>query len=189
MGLDVSAWRKLTPIEDTDENRERMVNGELIVSVSASPHFPGRTAGLADGLYTGERFASFIFGSAYSHYGAWRNWLAKLAGYPETKVPPAIIAAMPDSIDRKLAAENDYTRGAGDRTEGPFIELICFYDNEGEIGPEVSAKLAADFDTYRDRADAAAAATATLGEWHFKTYEAFSSAFHFAADGGCVEFH
>lgn len=168
MGLDITAWRSLRPTEPDDYDTDTHVN------VSASPHFPGRTEGLADGWHEGMRcellgpFGGFKAGS-YSGYNSWREWLAKLAGYPALDSPET---------------EHKHCAGAWAASSGPFWELINFYDNEGEIGPVVSAKLAADFAEWDERAQAA-----SPEGWEHDLYRLWRLAFEWASDGGCVEFH
>lgn len=70
--------------------------------------------------------------------------------------------------------------------DGDFAELIDFSDNEGVIGPVVSAKLAADFQRNQARADA------YDGEgvaWFKKKYHDWRKAFEAASDAGAVDFH
>lgn len=168
MGLDISAWRRLEPCAEPSIDDDSF---ETVVSVFASKNFPGRTEGLADGYYTGERcealgpFGGFKAGS-YSGYGAWREWLAKLAEYP----------LGPDDA-------HPHAGGAWEQSGGPFWELINFYDNEGSIGPVVSAKLAADFAAWDERAKAA-----SPDGWEHDRYKLWRLAFEWASDGGCVEF-
>lgn len=172
MGLDISAWRRLERCDEPSGDDEQF---DTVVEVFASRHFPGRTEGLADGYYTGERcdllgpFGGFKAGS-YSGYSAWREWLAELAGYRALHDP--------EHLDRP------HSLGAFAATGGPFWELINFYDNEGQIGPVVSAKLAGDFAAWDERAKAA-----SPDGWEYDRYKLWQAAFVWAADGGCVDFH
>lgn len=162
MGLDIVSWRNLVEAPEPAEWDGAHIH------VTASPHFPGRTDGLADGWYTGERGVEFKAGS-YSGYGEWREWLARLAGYA--------LAPHPQTGAASRAA------GAWAASGGPFWELIEFYDNEGEIGPIVSAKLARDFAEFDARAKAA-----SLDGWQYERFCLWRRAFEWAAEGGCVEF-
>jgi len=83
--------------------------------------WPGRAAGIpdADVAYSFADKQRFRAGS-YSGYGEWRNSLATVAGFRSAR----------------HAWENAHS--------GPFFELLNFADNDGVIGPEVSAKLARD---------------------------------------------
>lgn len=66
---------------------------------------------------------------------------------------------------------------------GPFAEIINNADNDGYIGPVTSAKLAQDFDHWRERAEHC------LPDWAFDLYEKWSIACHLAANGGAVVLH
>lgn len=81
-----------------------------------------------------------------------------------------------------MAARAGAVCGPEDGTS-PFFELIHFADNEGVIGPVVSAKLAKDFRDNYERAKAFGD-----GYWLSK-YEKWMAAFEMAADNGAVEFH
>lgn len=66
-----------------------------------------------------------------------------------------------------------------------FYELINFADNEGVIGPVVSAKLSRDFAENLERA------RTFFGNdesWFFQLYLRWKRAFEMAADGGAVDF-
>lgn len=67
-------------------------------------------------------------------------------------------------------------------TNYQLYELIEFSDSEGYIGPEVSAKLAVDFQNLENDA------RAILDEREMKLYLNFKEAFEMAAENGCVEF-
>lgn len=178
MGLDVSAWARLERLEG--EPDDEMLGAGEVVSVHASSEFPGRTIGLADGWYRGERlqfgnFDSFRAG-AYSGYNAWRDWLAKLGGY----------AAHPNAQERH-GTTHAHAATAWEASSGPFWELLNFYDCDGEIGPLVSAKLARDFAEFDERAKAASGAEPGNG-WFYRAYCDWRRAFDWAAQDGCVEF-
>ena len=176
MGLDVSAWRHLSERRNAPDDAD-------VVHVYATHHFPGRTEGLVDGCYEGERltdwapYGRFFSCGPYSHYGEWREWLAQLAGYPQTEHPDP----------RCRGTERLHIAGAWIATAGPFRELLDFFDNEGEIGPVVSAKLARDFAEWDTRALASVSGDAS--DWRYRLFCNFRRAFDWAADDGCVEFH
>jgi hypothetical protein len=114
MGLDISAYRNMTPaLRVGDEDLAEYWN-ETIAYQEKS--FPGR----AEGLTTGSHFEcedlhAFRAGS-YSGYNWWRNQLALMA-YGKSA----------EEIWREP------------NPSGPFIELIDFSDCEGVIGPIVAA--------------------------------------------------
>ena len=69
--------------------------------------------------------------------------------------------------------------------EAPFAELVNFSDCDGDIGPMVSRKLAADFERHRDEFYAY-----TDDEYDRQRYEHFAAAFKVAGEqNGCVSFH
>lgn len=128
MGLDITACGKLTAVarhpEGEDEESLRIDQTSLDYT---EKYFPGRTAGLAPGIYSPAETFPFRAGS-YSGYGEWRNQLAIFAGWPSAK-------HVWENVDT-----------------GPFVELINFSDCEGYIGPQVAAKLAKDFADHAARA-------------------------------------
>jgi len=168
MGLDITAYSNIREIrpamqdEDTDHGETKFwINKDFL----------GREDGIKEKtIYAYEDSHGFRAGS-YSGYGIWRNKLAELAGYP-------------------LAEENffgfkrmTHSGGAWAATEGPFWELINFADNEGTIGPVVSAKLAKDFAEFQAKADA------HPEEWFRERYADWRKAFDLAAQNGAVSFH
>ena len=165
MGLDVTAYRQLTPAPHAQLDEDGSpVEWDKFVLIRDSVldwtegNWPGRTAPLRPGIYAAGEQDRFGAGS-YSGYGAWRDWLARRAGYPSAR-----------------AVQNGIT-------SGPFVELINFADNEGYIGSTVAAKLAKDFAENKER---------ICGEddtWSTHLYAKWQAAFEMAADGGCVDFH
>jgi hypothetical protein len=169
MGLDITAYGKLTPAPDAEMEDGQPVDWECYVQIRESLDFPGRIEPLTDGVvYSFADSFGFRAGS-YSGYNAWREWLAKLAGYP--------------------AADGSghghvHSAGAWAVQDGPFHKLINFTDCDGTLGPAVSAKLAAEFAEWDDRAKAAA-----NEPWLYQSYQNWRRAFEMAADGGAVDFH
>lgn len=165
MGLDITAYRKITPAPDAAVSPD----GE---PVDWQNHFwahqssldfteenwPGHSEGVSAGIYTFAEQHKFRAGS-YGGYNEWRDWLARVAGWPSAK-----------------ACWESPTPG-----DKPFAELIHFADNEGVIGPKVAAKLAKDF----------ADKQAEVGDvgWDAELYAKWRKAFEMAADGGAVDFH
>ena len=128
--------------------------------------FAGRADAIKTGVHSvfeGTNVIKFCAGS-YSGYGAWRNELAQLAGYPA------------------FGDHNPYSRGAWGASGGPFWELINFSDCEGVIGPQTSEKLHNDFLTYLPSIDGKNA-------YFQDKYLSFMEAFELAAKGGFVKFH
>lgn len=180
MGLDITAYRNLRKIDAVFD-----VDGEPIDPITREPidyslkayannDFPGRDEGLEDrAIYSAEDSMGFRAGS-YSGYNAWREELAKLAGY----------TAADYTIYEQTKKRHD--AGAWASTSGPFWELINFSDCEGVIGPVVSAKLAKDFAEFDDNARAHSTARE---DWFYPVYQDFRQAFEMAADKGAVDFH
>jgi hypothetical protein len=172
MGLDISAYRQLTPAPADwfdDEGEPLREHWDDSVRIYRNPDFPGRDAGLSEtDRYTFADKMGFRAGS-YGGYSEWRNWLAKLAAYPVVTDEPAC---------------HQHSAGAWRASGGPFWEMIDFSDCEGVIGPIVAAKLAADFAAFDDAAKAA-----DPDDWFYDRYKLWCQAFEMAADGGAVEFH
>lgn len=161
MGLDITAHTGLTKAE----------GGDLVLRPNI-----GEFAGREDGVEIGCAYraaASFDFrAGSYGGYNAWREQLAKLAGYPPTER-----RGYDGKIEMRCAA------ACWNGATGPFSELINFADNEGTIGPAVARKLAADFAQFEKQAKAA------HDGWFSDRYRDWKRAFEMAADGGAVEFH
>ena len=170
MGLDIVAYRQLTPIqcarydECWKEHAHIRSNGE---------NFPGRDEGVARGCHEYAEEFCFHAGS-YSGYNHWRERLAELAEYP--------LVAHPGE-HHKGEESRAAAAWSGKVSSGPFYELIDFSDCEGTIGPIVAKKLAADFALYQERANA------REDEYWRERYADWSKAFEMAADGGAVCFH
>ena len=160
MGLDITAYSQLKdtgrPFDwDTDEGNA-YISGNIPDFAKRCVEFTPRNAfEYEDTLYA--RIG------AYSYYGAWREKLAKLAGYsPLTE------------------GHRPYSAGAWAATEGPFWELIDFTDCDGVLGTAVRQKLAEDFANYE-------ASARLLGDEDFLyTYRQFKAAIEFASDGGAA---
>lgn len=168
MGLDISAFSKLTfecPYPQTEEEWESYdADAGNLVRLWPNDDFPGRDDGLQKGLYKAEPDGqSFGFrAGSYGSYNRWREMLCQFA----FDCRPGIVWGHPDQFEGK-----------------PFFELIHFADNEGTIGPKTSAKLAADFDTYAEKAKE------VFKYSEYELYECWQKAFHIAADDGAVSFH
>ena len=162
MGLDITAYSQLKdtgrPFDwDTDEGNA-YIPGNIPDFAKRCVEFTPRNAfEYEDTLYACV--------GAYSYYGAWREKLAKLAGYS------------PLTEERR-----PYSAGAWAATEGPFWELLDFTDGDGVLGTAVCQKLAEDFANYE-------ASARLLGDEDFLyTYLQFKAAVELASDGGAVVF-
>jgi hypothetical protein len=171
MGLDITAYKRLTPAENVevdeagypvDWDRYVKANARGIEMIEAT--WPGRTEGLIPGqIYSFEDRLGFRAGS-YGGYNRWRAWLARVAGYESDE----------------WVWEN--------QPEGPFVELINFSDCEGMIGSVVASKLARDFAEHEAKilADAEEPIEPYSAAALYRTWR---QAFEMAADGGAVDFH
>lgn len=184
MGLDITAYKKISKIDcvyDQDgepmdpETREYI---EYDFTAWINPDFVGRADEIENkAAYSAVESFGFRAGS-YSGYNAWRNELARLAGYPSVQV---------DRYDTgNFQSRHDHS--AWNATGGPFWELICFTDCEGLIGAAVSAKLAKEFAEFDEKAKAFNCELGPAG-WFYEKYKEWRTAFEMAADGGCVQFH
>lgn len=179
MGLDITFFRKLTPIDCVFD-----IDGEPIDPVSRQPiddyvrlrsndeHFPGRADDINFKLIYSAAEENRKFGLSYSGYFVWRDILAKIAGYPLT---------MRRSTFPHETTEHTYAAGAWAASGGPFWELIYFSDCEGTLGTATCAKLAKDFADFQDAADAV-----TEG-WFKNSYNIARAGFEMAADGGAAK--
>ena len=178
MGLDIAAYEGLTKNDslkfvdgDVFNQQHEIVDipdNALIAFIN--PAFPERARDIEDRcIYNAVDRFSFKAGS-YSGYNRWREMLAKLAGYPETR------------LQINGTEQSQHAFGAWIATAGPFWELINFSDNEGIIGTSASKKLSADFATFDDAARA-------VGEAEFyQLFQLWQRAFDMAARDGAVNF-
>ena len=173
MGLDITAYRKLTPANGNEAFDE---TGELKYEDNwtqfyKNPAFPGRADDIQDHrAYKAEDSEGFCAGG-YGGYNRWRDQLAELAGYPLTKHM------------QYGQEQQSHAAACWEGVEGPFSELINFSDCEGVIGAAVSAKLAKDFADFQEKADA------HQDERFRDKYAEWRKAFEMAADAGAVRFH
>lgn len=164
MGLDITYYRKLRPApgarfnEDTYEPED--ANGQASENL----------------VYVNPVVVKFTE----------TNWPGRSAGVESGKVyahnEDDYDAFCPGSYGNYNRWREDLRLFALDRGDA-FAELINFADNEGVIGPVVSAKLARDF------AEHATAYAVGHDSYYIEKYVAWQRAFEFAADGGAVLFH
>lgn len=179
MGLDITVYKSFRPATaeelalynaQPEDERSDWASDNDFDEPYINPHFPGREAGLPEGLLKIDYADAGFSAGSYGGYNQWRNQLAAMAGYDKA--------------------------WRSNPTPGPFMELIIFADNEGVIGPEVSAKLARDFAEWQERAEAYAQ---TLrdddtrddrdGDWFIRKYGEWRRAFEAASGTGYVDFH
>lgn len=160
MGLDVTAYRGLTRIGFAGGPDEKPPPGTALRTLAvvwdwAEANFPGRAEGLERGAAYAAEEIRWAVSYSYGTHSAFRNCLARLVGRADTHAPPP----------------------------GPFAEFLCFADNEGYIGPVVSAKLARDFAEHQHLVDA------SEDDFVREVYLKWRRAFEMAADRGAVSFH
>ncbi|WP_155420373.1 hypothetical protein [Burkholderia cepacia] len=169
-GLDVTAYSGLKRVEFPTLSSDGEPQGKNQVILSPVD-FPERFRGLESGkVYQFDSSFDFRAGS-YSGYNAWRNELAKLAGY------------QPSASTRNNVVESRYDETVWKLDHGPFWELINFSDAEGVIGPEVCRKVYRDFVQYRDQA------AKVPDAYFYESYGDWMKAFEMCADNGAIVFH
>ncbi|WP_024516984.1 hypothetical protein [Bradyrhizobium sp. Tv2a-2] len=180
MGLDITAYTRLTKIENPTLDEDGFYDDGFQATASViewtEQNWPGRTAGIETGaVYDCADSFGFRAGS-YSGYNAWREQLAKMAGYPL------------GHYDGQVGQRESHCVACWNGQTGPFAELINFADNEGTIGPVVSAKLAKDFAEHQEKAEQWAQSLLD-GDWFIAKYRDWRKAFEMASDNGAVDFH
>ena len=168
MGLDVTAYKNAKRLNEftADEWGEP----KDIDSVQAYiADFKERAGNITDGYYTYDDSYGFRAGS-YSGYNNWRDELARLAGYQNTK------------YDEHGYERESHAAGAWKLDGGPFWELINFSDCEGILGTEVCKKLLADFIEYDEKAK-------SFDSYFYERYKEWTEGMKYAADNGFFDFH
>lgn len=174
MGLDVTAYRKLTPAKGNEAFDK---TGELKYKDNwtrfyKNLDFPGRADDIQDGHAYKYEDSEYFNAGGYGSYNRWRDQLAELAGYQLTEY-----------MQYNSQEQQSHAAACWEGAEGPFSELINFSDCEGVIGASVSAKLAKDFANFQAKAD-------THQDEPFRNkYAKWRKAFEMAADGGAVRFY
>lgn len=168
-GLDITAYDKLAIVQSPKLDKYGEPSGDNEIRLKPAD-FPERYAGLERGkIYKfGSQF-QFRAGS-YSGYNAWRNELAKLAGY------------RPTAHMNHDKAEQRYDLTVWLLKKGPFWELIDFSDSDGVIGPQSCKRIYADFVQFKD-------AAARHPDQEFRTsYDNWFKAFAKCANNGALIF-
>lgn len=180
MGLDISAYRKLTKLDvlfNEDGEPVDPATRELVddyYKVWSNPDFPGRADGLEDRACYSYAEYEHVFSRSYGGYNRWRETLAKLAGYP---LDYRVTFGVREASHAAAAWNGKVQAGA------PFWELVNFADNEGTIGPVVAAKLARDFAEFDEHAKA------IEGDGFYEGYCDIRRGLEIASDGGALDFH
>lgn len=174
MGLDITAYKGVKPINEPALDEYSDVLGraakQVVISIGNSEWKQG------DDLEVGQvyEFSDVIsvYSSSYSTYGNLRNELARIAGYK-----PLIAGSKYRGIYAARVCD-EWEQGK----RGILSELICFADNEGEIGTKTTRKILNDLNTVSKRAD-------ELNEWNLGLLTDLIQTFEFAAVDGFVQFH
>ncbi|WP_140402342.1 hypothetical protein [Burkholderia multivorans] len=169
-GLDVTAYSGLAIVESPLISPDGTPQGKNQITFDPG-NFPDRFRGIEAGkVYQFQSSFTFRAGS-YSGYNAWRNELAKLAGY------------QPSITVRNKAVESRYDETVWKLDQGPFWELIKFSDAEGTIGPDVCWKVHRDFVQYHDQA-----AQVSI-PYFYDSYVDWMKAFEMCSINGAIVFH
>ncbi|WP_175948106.1 hypothetical protein [Burkholderia pyrrocinia] len=169
-GLDITAYSGLVIVESPALSSDGAPQGKNQVILDPG-NFPDRFRGLEAGkVYQFASSFDFRAGS-YSGYNAWRNELAKLAGY------------QPSMAVRNKAVELRYDETVWKLDHGPFWELIDFSDAEGTIGSDVCRKVYQDFVQYRNQA------AQDFAPYFYESYVDWMKAFEMCANNGAIVFH
>lgn len=167
MGLDVSAYSGLEKVSEQEASEDE----DAYLRLRQDPDFPGRADEIEDNAYYKYTENKHFFSRGYGGYNAWRDELARIAGYTLSfyteygKEWPSYAATVWNNPK-----------------PGPFMELINFTDCDGIIGAAVSKKLAADFAEFQSKAD--------HEDKRFKEgYDQLRAAFEMASNNGIVKFH
>lgn len=183
MGLDISAYSKITPDphetpdgwcdryeeDDGGWHRQPFVYSAHVasgrgLSVDREVVVRGQRFLVGPCVRAGGDEIGFRAGS-YTGYNNWRHELCMAA----LGKGPLVVWNHPE-----------------DYLDSPFYELIHFADNEGCIGPEAAADLSTDFQMYRHTVRPLLHAKF---ERYGQTYDDFAQAFELAAGTGVVIFH
>lgn len=182
MGLGITAYRQLRKLDvvfdatgaPIDPRSRDPIEGCFFQPRVNYDFGPERYAGI-ENLAVYAFLEKFCFGAgSYGSYGAWREELARMAGYQE-------IERVPDyAPSRRMGCSAAAWAGLCDGM--PFVELVNFSDCDGVIAAETAAKLAADFAKFDEQAK-------LVGDSFYELFQQWRHAFEVAADGGAVEFH
>jgi hypothetical protein len=166
MGLDITAHAAVLLTEEHELTDECWDKGHVHIGETPFEHalgslLPGRCYSTA-----GESL-EFRAGS-YSGYNIFRERLSQAA----LGVAPIALWNDPDSYRFRA-----------------FFELINFSDCEGQLGPEVCAKLARDFAEQRERVRPRLLDADEFHDYYGEKYDDWHAAFRLAAGTGVVVFH
>lgn len=174
MGLDITAYKGVqlitSPKLDEYGDIDTWQHNQVGIDIGNSEWEQGDDLE-AEQVYS-YAYALNGYSSAYSTYGNLRNELARIAGYK-----PLIAGSRYRGIYAARVCD-DWERGK----RGILSELICFADNEGEIGTKTCRKILNDLHTVSSRAGKLDAFDQDLLAKLIQTFE-------FAVVDGFVQFH
>lgn len=173
MGLDISVYSNIELVKSLDDLKNSGVSPEDIdrhhddyVYLYVNPSFKKQADGLVTGFYKGNSVTGFRAGS-YSGYSYFRDRLSRLA------------------LDVDVGQVWNNIENFSDK---PFVDLLNFSDCEGCIGPETSAKLYKDFESFLPKAKTLPKESEY--DYFLDVYLDFMNAFLVASTGnGVVSFH
>lgn len=175
----VSAYKNIFPLENAAVTFDGYIVNELgdvvynAICPTLNKAFPHQYKGLEPGaIYS---FESTLCFACYSHeqHLNFLETLCQMLEYPPEEVK---FCGMPTLM---------YAMGAIRKGQGVFYELVSFSTDRTAIGPEVCAKLAADFQAYRARAFAYDKNN-DYGESFYNQYMNWLEVFVVASDYGMV---
>ncbi|WP_313493183.1 hypothetical protein [Psychrobacter faecalis] len=173
MGLDITAYKNVKLVENPkmgDTNHPEVWGNQVYINIGNSEW--GQGDDLESGQVYGFSYVMSVYRSSYSTYGNLRNELARIAGYE-----PLIAGSQYRGIYAARVCDN-WEQGK----RGILSELICFADNEGEIGTKTCRKILNDLHTVSARAG-------ELNEWNQGLLTDLIQTFEFAAVDGFIQFH
>lgn len=185
MGLDITAYRKVTALEGAvfDHHGEPMMADGTDLwdvefpwfTVYANDSFPGREHPLIDGKIMKAEGSMGFRAGGYCWYSDWRDSLARLAGWPQ--------ANSSDEHGNRFLFQLSACLASG----GPLWEWLCFSDCEGTIGSTAAKKILEEMSAMNPRPENFA--DENVYSNFMAKWEDWLLAFEMAADGGCVRFH
>lgn len=173
MGLDITAYSNLKKVDPQPSEKDGDYRDDL-VRIYNNEDFPGSAGSLEDRAFYSFEWSDSCLSMSYGGYNAWRDMLAKLAGYPLAK-REGFGGAI---IDSHAAAAWNGLVGPG----APFYDLINFSDCEGTIGPEACGRLLKDFVAFDE------AAKAVAEKYFYAAYRDLWFGVELASNNGCLCF-
>ena len=175
MGLQITAYKGVKLINEPALDEYGDIVGhdakQVTISIGNSEWEQG------DDLEAGQVYtygdAMSVFSAPYSSYGRLRNELARIAGYKKVITGNTF----DDRYPYQTAVCYEWDKGE----RGVLAELLCFADNEGEIGTKTCRKILNDLHTVSARAG-------ELSDDHGIGFCYLVSCFEFAVVDGFVQF-